>query len=189
MQLVRARQGVEVCAVGEIIKTQGDALEWIDVCRDKCKKIKYIGGSFSWTQKPSRSSYLVANSELLDASRSTIPDLYLTGEYRLLRKGRGEIFSIALQFYWKPGELRRVFMIESYPSYMPSHRDQNGQIYGPHLHLGDDRLEQVVRKLHASEDGLPFSYWARRFVRHARVYAGHNGAAGIPSPHPGDLFG
>ena len=163
-------------------------MSWVEECTAKCKQIKYISNNFAWEEKPNRSSYLVASSSLIDRFGSVIKGLYLAGEYRPLRKGRGEIYTIALQYYWQPGELRRVFMIETYPSYMVSHRDRsNGQIYGPHLHLGDDRLDQVVKELHAPSDGLPFSYWAKRFVRHARVYS--QGDKGIPGPFPGDIFG
>ncbi|WP_311949301.1 hypothetical protein [Halomonas piscis] len=164
-------------------------MSWVNECRNKCKLIKHIGQDFIWQEKPNRANYLVASSNLLDNDHQVIPDLYLMGEYRPLKKGRGEIFTIALQFFIKPGELRRVFMLESYPSYIPSHRDKDGQIYGPHVHLGDHRLEQVVKSLHAKEDGLPFSHWAQRFARHAKVYSGANTSGGIPGPFLGDLFG
>lgn len=164
-------------------------MDWIDECRKKCKKVKYIEEDFIWQEKPSRSEYLVATSKLLDENHDPIPDLFLTGEYRPLRKGRGEIYTIALKFFISAGEQRRVFMIESYPSYMTSHRDKNGEIFGPHLHLGDDRIEQIVKQIFAREDGLPFSHWAKRFVRHARVHAPNSHDIDIPGPFENDIFG
>lgn len=168
-------------------------MSWINDCRNQCKKIKYIGSDFHWTEKPNRSSYLVATSDLLDHNLETIKGLYLTGEYRLLKKGRGYVASIALQYYWQPNELRRVFMIESYPDFMRSHRDEVvGQIYGPHLHLGDPRLEQIVKDLHSSDSDAPFSYWIKKFVRHAKVYS-NEGIGSIEGPFSntkaGNLFG
>ncbi len=167
-------------------------MDWIDECREKCRKIKFIASEFKWAEKPSRSSYLVASSDLLDENLATIKGLYLTGEYRALRRGRGSIASIALQYYWQPSELRRVFMIESYPSYMRSHRDEVvGQIYGPHLHLGDPRLGQVVKDLCSPGEDTPFSYWIKKFVRHAKVYS-NEGIGSIEGPFSsakaGNLF-
>lgn len=144
--------------------------DWIDQCKARCKKIKYASEHLQWDEKPNRSGYLVATSDLVDESGVTIPNLYLKGEYRQLTRKRGEVFSISLQYYWLPDELRRVFMIESYPITVRSHIDDNvGEIFGPHLHLGDDRLEQVVKAIPVGEDGLPLSRWINRFVRHART--------------------
>lgn len=145
-------------------------MSWINECKEKCKKIKYVNEKFLWETKPSRSDFLVASSMLEDENKEIIPKLYLKGEYRLLTKGRGEVYSVSLQYLLRPRELRRVLMIEAYPCYFRSHRDSNGDIFGPHIHLGDDRLEQVVKQLRASRDGLPFSHWAGRFVRHARTH-------------------
>lgn len=153
---------------------------WINECKEKCRKIKYVSEDFLWEKKPSRSDFLVASSALEDEGREIIPKLYLKGEYRHLSKGRGEVYSVSLQYWFKPRELRRVLMIEAYPCYFRSHRDSKGDIFGPHIHLGDERLEQVVKQLRTSQDGLPFAHWAGRFVRHARVYC----SEGKPLPGP-----
>lgn len=60
-------------------------------------------------------------------------------------------------------------------------------MFGPHLHLGDERLAQVTKKVRSSISGATERRWVERFVRHARIVS--NSGRSISTPFEDDLFG
>lgn len=146
----------------------GGKMLWITQCQTWCKDIKGLAEPVVWVEKPSRSNYLVASSKLVDAQGVVIPHLAFKGEYRPAR--HGDIVSYAL-IYRHGKELRRVFMVEIYPGHVRSHVEPDGtSFFGPHLHLGDERLNQVS-KLVIDRVGNTFhQWWLEKLRRHTRIY-------------------
>lgn len=157
---------------------------WIDDCRAHCKRIKHLGQEIDWVERPGRTGWLRATSVLLDTSMTSIPGLFLQGEYHPHRRG-GEIFSLALMFTGG-AETRRVFMLEAYPSHVRSHMDDDREIFGAHIHLGDPRNEQIVKDVKATMEALPLSRWVSRFKAHARVL--NSGGHSLKHPFADSLF-
>ena len=84
-------------------------------------------------------------------------------------------------------ERRRVFMLEIWPEHQRSHRFKDGTpLFGPHIHLGDYRLEEITRHVRSSITGAAERGWVDRFVRHARIKSGRGS---IEPPFGLDLFG
>lgn len=70
------------------------------------------------------------------------------------------------------GGVRPIFQIEVTPSWKQSHRDENGSITGPHIHVGVDR---VVRGTRTKFDcGAEWRQsWFKRFARHINAKPKH----------------
>lgn len=143
---------------------------WIDRCRIACKTVKHLGESPTWDEKPNRSGWQKAFAQTLDEQRVAIPGLYFQGEYHALKHG-GHVVTYALM-HRDGKDLHRVFMLEVYPSHILSHRDTGVLIFGPHLHLGDHRIEQRVRVVITNIALENHSRWLERFRRHAQIYDG-----------------
>ncbi|MGX5220275.1 hypothetical protein ACVTMO_16785 [Pseudomonas segetis] len=157
---------------------------WLDECRAWCSQIKYVGEGLEWSEKPSHSGWLEATSVLLDERRVTIPHLYFKGEYQAGRMGDRVTYALM----YKDGiEKRRVFMLEVWPAHVRSHKFKDGTpLFGPHIHLGDYRLEEITRQVRSSISVITEQRWVERFARHARI---KSGKSSLSSPFVGDLFG
>lgn len=157
---------------------------WLDDCRQWCKQIKYLAEDIDWLEKPSHSGWKEATSILLDERRVTIPHLYFKGEFQAGRMGDRVTYGL---MHKEGKERRRVFMLEVWPPHQRSHRFKDGTpLFGPHIHLGDYRLEEVTRHVRSSITEAVERRWVDRFVRHARI----NDGRGIMIPPFGhDLFG
>lgn len=160
-----------------------DKNKWLDNCRAWCRAVKYLSDELDWAERPNHSGSLQATSAVLDANRATIPFLLFKGEYQSGRMG--ERISYGLMFRERK-EQRRVFMIEVYPSHERSHQEPGKVIFGPHLHLGDPRLEQIVREIKCSLDSVHLKRWVARFRRHAKIMDAGNRR--LSPPFAGDLF-
>lgn len=142
-------------------------MSWVSNCRAWCKEVKGLSEPIEWVEKPSRSNYLLATSGLLNAKGVTIPHLIFKGEYRICK--HGDILSYALM-YRHAGELRRVFMVEIYPLHQRSHIEPNGvEFFGPHMHLGDERLEQISKVVLDRVGNVFHKWWIDKLRRHARI--------------------
>ncbi len=118
-------------------------MSWILQCATWCKQVKFLNEELVWVEKPSRSDYLLATSTLLDERKQVIPYLSFKGEYRPGKYGDQMSYGL---MYRHGRESRRVFMLEVYPTHIRSHVEPDGtEMFGPHIHLGDERLEQVTR--------------------------------------------
>lgn len=157
---------------------------WLDECRDWCKKIKYLSEELEWGERPNHSGWLEATSALLDESRVTLPRLLFKGEYRAGRMGDRISYGL---MYREQREMRRVFMLEIYPKHERSHSENGVVFFGPHIHLGDPRLDQITRIVHANLDGPTVNRWIERFRRHARIL--DNDHRQLCAPFTDDLFG
>ncbi|QOI03387.1 hypothetical protein D5S10_05525 [Pseudomonas savastanoi] len=157
---------------------------WLDDCRSWCKQIKFLAESLEWIEKPSHSGWTEATSLLLDERRVTIPHLYFKGEYQAGRMGERVTYGL---MYKEGKEKRRVFMLEVWPPHERSHRFKDGTpLFGPHIHLGDYRLEETTRHVRSSITGATERAWVDRFVRHARI---NSGRGSLTAPFGNDLFG
>ncbi|MBA1213402.1 hypothetical protein [Pseudomonas oryzihabitans] len=157
---------------------------WLRECREWCKKVKYLSEELEWSERPNHSTWLEATSAVLDENRITLPRLLFKGEYRPGRMG--ESLSYALM-YRDQREMRRVFMLEVYPSHVRSHKEPGVELFGPHIHLGDPRLAQVTRSAISSLDRATAQRWVERFRRHAKIR--DNGSKILSPPFENDLFG
>jgi hypothetical protein len=157
---------------------------WLEDCRSWCRQIKHLAEELEWDEKPNRSGWLEATSLLQDERRVTIPHLYFKGEFVPGRMGE----RISYGLMYKEGkEKRRVFMLEVWPAHERSHRFKDGTpLFGPHVHLGDYRLEEVTRHVRCSISGAIERAWVERFARHARI---RNGRGSLTPPFSGGLFG
>lgn len=142
--------------------------EWIEDCRAACKRIKTVSSNAVWNEKPSKSNWLLSEFLLLDTDGVAIPNIYIKGVYA--PRKFGDYVSYALM-YRKERIQHRVFMLEVYPSHIRSHRDNKSkeEIFGPHIHLGDERLEQITRACITKIDSILSEEWIGRFTRHAKV--------------------
>lgn len=160
-------------------------MTWVTSCAGWCREIKHLNEELLWAEKPSRGTYLQATSTILDHQMVTIPHLQFKGEFSPGRHGNRISYGL---MYRHGGEWRRVFMIEVYPQHQRSHVEKDGTpIFGPHLHLGDERLEQVTKAVLDRVGNVTAQRWAERFRRHVRILdAGNNRLVG---PMDGSLFG
>ncbi|WP_416424692.1 hypothetical protein RAM80_02695 [Pseudomonas sp. App30] len=157
---------------------------WLDECRVWCRHIKYLSDTVDWAEKPSHSGWLEATSLLLDENRVSIPHLYFKGEYQQGRMGERITYGL---MYRQGKDKRRVFMLEVYPQHERSHRENGVVWFGPHCHLGDERLQQVTRSILCSLEGATLHRWVDRFRRHARIL--DHGSRSLTPPFGRDLFG
>lgn len=157
---------------------------WLDDCRKSCVRTKYVAEHMSWVPKPNHSGSLIAKSQLLDHNMVTIPGLYFKGVYTA-RRMSGEVYSFGLMQTVGLDHFR-VFMIDVYPSHIVSHRAKDEALFGPHLHLGDERKEQITRNIMADIDKVTMTRWMDRFRRHARVSDSKNFA--LSHAKTGTLF-
>ena len=88
--------------------------------------------------------------------------------------------------FTKETQTRRVFAVEAYPSHMRSHSDENGEIFGSHIHLGDPRDEQLIKMVLKGVDELSLERWIYRFRSHATVR--DDDPKQLISPFAGELF-
>lgn len=142
-------------------------MSWVAQCQTWCKDVKNLGEPVVWVEKPSRSNYLLATGSLINSQGATIPHLEFKGEYRIAK--HGDIISYALM-YKHATQQRRVFMVEIYPQHIRSHVEADGTpFFGPHMHLGDERLGQVS-KVVIDRAGNTFSqWWLEKLRRHTRI--------------------
>jgi hypothetical protein len=158
---------------------------WLDECRAKCKRVKYVAETMDWDDKGNHAGWLSAVSQLLDQNYVSIPGLYFQGVYAP-RKLTGDVYTFGLMAALGR-EKRRVFMLEVYPPHVVSHRDEGATVTGSHVHLGDARLDrQIVRKVRGSLDDVSLKEWIERFRRHARVL--DNGDHALTHPLSDSLF-
>lgn len=141
-------------------------MDWIEECVGYCKRIKYLAEEIEWSEKPNKSGWLRATSLLLDDSFESIPGLSFQGEFQPRRKG--DVYSFALMFT-KEAQSRRVFMLEVYPRHVRSHMEDGVELFGSHIHLGDHRVEQVVKDVRGAVETLPIERWIRRFKAHVNL--------------------
>ncbi|WP_040263731.1 hypothetical protein [Pseudomonas massiliensis] len=157
---------------------------WLDDCRKWCRQIKFIAEDIEWAEKPSHSGWKEATSLLLDERRVTIPHLYFKGEFQAGRMGDRVTYGL---MHKEGKERHRVFMLEIWPSHQRSHRYKDGTpLFGPHIHLGDYRLDEITREVRSSITGPAEQGWVDRFVRHARIQSER---MSIVPPFGHDLFG
>lgn len=161
-------------------------MDWLDQCRSLCKQAKFIGEPVNWTEKPTHSGWLCAVCAILDSERSTIPGLVLQCEYRISKKTGSEEMAFGL-LYRSGSERYRVFFLEIYPTWKRSHKDRKLELFGPHIHLGDERLAQITRGVYSNILAALDPKWIERFRRHAKVY--DEAANKIIGPFEGDMFG
>lgn len=141
---------------------------WLDDCREKCRRVKFVAEEMVWDEKANHVGSLIARSQLLDSNHATIPGLYFKGVYTS-KPLSGDIYSFGLMAL--SGRIHhRVFMLEVYPAHMVSHTGKSETIKGPHIHLGDGRLEQRTRAVFGASSARSITRWIKRFQRHARVH-------------------
>lgn len=117
----------------------------LDECRVLCKRVKYVASVAEWAERPNHSGALRATSDLLDENRVAISGLYFHGEYQSRRWGTYCSFALMIN---RGGTIRRVFMVEVYPTHVRSHLAPDGSaIFGPHIAIGDEReISQISRE-------------------------------------------
>lgn len=161
---------------------------WIDDCRAVCKRIKTVSQKTIWNEKPSKSNWLVSESLLLDANGTAIPSIYIKGEYS--PRKFGDVITYSLM-YRKEKAQHRIFMLEVYPKHVRSHRDQKAgiEIFGPHIHLGDERLEQITRACQTKIETILSDEWVERFIRHTKIkHDVHSLITAPPIASQNDMF-
>lgn len=158
---------------------------WLEECRDKCRRVKFISEQLVWDEKVNHLGSLKATSQLLDQNHASIPGLYFKGFYSP-KPLSGDVYSFSLMAL-QGREHHRVFMLEVYPSHVISHRSKTEWIMGPHVHLGDERLEQITRVVRGNISSVSVTGWIKRFRRHAHVR--DNGELRLTHPLSDTLFG
>lgn len=161
-----------------------DKQTWLNDCRKWCQKAKYLSEEIEWSERPNHSGWLEATSMLLDENRVTIPRLFFKGEYQPGRMGERVSYGL---MYREAKEQRRVFMLEVWPAHVRSHRENGVSMFGPHIHLGDERLDQITRVTLSGLGSATVHGWVERFRRHARIL--DNGSRQLAAPFTDDLFG
>jgi hypothetical protein len=153
---------------------------WLDKCRQKCKAIKTLAEPMDWAERPNHSRAYRANASLLDASGVAIPGLYVQFEYQSRRYGEYAQYAL---FYKSDGSIFRVLMIEAIPAHKRSHVEDNLEIYGSHILLGDHRAgSHRVRAVKSSLVISDHIRWLSRFRRHARIRAGVHDLTPVSGP-------
>jgi|GEM_PF-6247635 hypothetical protein len=158
---------------------------WLDDCRDRCRRIKYVSEKLVWDEKANHVGSLKATSQLLDNNYAAIPGLYFKGIYSP-KPLTGDVYSFALMAT-QARDHHRVFMLEVYPPHVVSHRGKTEWLKGPHVHLGDKRLEQITRAIRGNLDAISVNRWIERFRRHAKVH--DNDDLRLTHPLSDTLFG
>lgn len=161
-----------------------DEDKWLEDCRERCRRIKYIAEEVEWVEKPNHSSWLIAQASLQDVNGITIPGIYFKGEY--MPGTKGDKISYALMYM--RGAMRcRVFMLEVYPEHVISHRESGKIVFGPHIQLGHEKLGFVARGVISNLRETLSNRWVERFRRHARIY--DTDEHKLRGPFSGDIFG
>lgn len=161
-----------------------DREAWLNQCREYCRAIKYLGEPLAWDEKPTHSGTLQAKSLLLDGDHVAIPRLTFQGEYQ--EATFGSVFRCKVM-HSDAGRTLKVFMLEVYPNHKLSHREPGLEIFGSHLHLGDERVGTAIAKpSKCSLDPSTLKRWIKRFQRHSRILD-DNEACIIP-PFEDSLF-
>lgn len=142
-------------------------MSWLDDCRNSCRRVKYVSEKMAWGENTNHLGSLKATSQLLDHNHASIPGLYFKGTY-CPKPLTGDVYTFALMAAQGRTQ-HRVFMLEVYPAHVVSHRDNGAEIRGPHVHLGDPRLEQIVKSVKVNVDLISVTRWVERFRRHAQV--------------------
>lgn len=153
---------------------------WLEKCRQRCKAIKTLAEPMDWAERPNHSGAFRANAGLLDATGVAIPGLYVQFEYSSRRFGDYAQYAL---FDKQDGATFRVLMIEAMPSHKRSHVEDDLEIYGSHILLGDPRAgSHVVRAIISSLSISDHIGWLSRFRRHARIQAGDYDLTPISGP-------
>lgn len=161
-----------------------DSENWLKECRNWCQQIKYLSEDIEWSERPNHSGWLEATSMLLDENRVTLPRLFFKGEYQPGRMGERVSYGL---MYREHKEQRRVFMLEVWPAHVRSHRENGVAMFGPHIHLGDERLAQITREVYSKLGSVTMHGWVERFRRHAKIM--DNEGRRLGAPFTADLFG
>jgi len=143
--------------------------DWIGQCRHWCQQAKFLADEIEWQHRDNRVRCHRGSSALLDESRVSIPGLMFEGEAEQRNFGLYQKYAL---MHRHGGSVHRVLMLEVYPSFKRSHVHDSREIYGPHIHLGDDRKglqSHVVRQVLSNLDAASFAGWIERFRRHAHI--------------------
>ncbi|UPG96334.1 hypothetical protein [Luteibacter aegosomatissinici] len=143
--------------------------DWIEQCRIWCKQAKFLAEEIEWHPRDNRVRCHRGSSALLDASRTSIPGLTFEGEAE--RRGFGLYQKYAVM-HRQGTQVHRVLMLEVYPHFKRSHVDLEKEIYGPHIHIGDERKpgqSHAVRQVLCNLDPSLLAGWIERFRRHATI--------------------
>lgn len=160
---------------------------WLDQCRVWCKQAKFLAEELDWNERQNHAGALRGTSPLLDQNRVSIPGLVFEGE---LQRGNFGLYQKYAVMHRAAGRVHRVFTLEVYPFHKRSHRDESGEIFGPHLHLGDDRIEglsHAVRRVLCNLDPSSLAGWIARFRRHTKISEDNDRR--LAPPYSDDLFG
>lgn len=133
-----------------------------------------------WAERPNHSGAFRANAGLLDAAGIAIPGLYVQFEYASRRYGDYAHYAL---FDRQEATSFRVLMIEAMPDHRRAHVEENLEIYGSHVLLGDPRAgSHRVRCIVSSLNISDHVGWLARFRRHARVWSGVHDLTPISGP-------
>ena len=78
-------------------------------------------------------------------------------------------------------------MLDIFPSHERSHKEMGKIFFGPHIHLGDERLAQITRSVVSQLKSATMYRWVERFRRHAKILDNEDRV--MSSPFADDLFG
>lgn len=162
-------------------------MAWLDECRDLCARMKYVGEEVEWRPRSNHAGSIAAQAVILDERRAVIPGLQFHGEVQHRRYGPYQKYGLLAA---RGGKRLRVFMLEVMPEYVRSHVEPGLEIYGPHIQIGEARVDDKSHKARpviTQLDPHSVNGWIRRFRRHARVYDGDEFP--LTPPFSDDLFG
>lgn len=161
--------------------------DWLSQCRAVCQAAKYVGEEVNWAPRPNHAGAVAAHAAILDRYHVALPGLSFLGEIQQRAWGPYQKYSL---MYRSGGVALRVFMLEVYPPHKRSHMSETGDVFGPHMHLGDERgtgSTQMVRPVKCRLDTASLVGWIGRFKRHSQV--SNDGTNVLERPFPDDLFG
>jgi hypothetical protein len=133
----------------------------------------------SWSESPDHATHMVFGGPLYNENGTTIPGLTFEIAFRVPPRFDDckYVFTV---FSFRPNGRRRAYQLEVIPHEEVGHRDENGELFGPHEHVGQVAREVRVANLNCKHH----EQWFREFLTRAHIkYAGR-----YFGPFDGGLF-
>lgn len=131
-------------------------------------KPKFIAEEdMAWSESPDHGTHMVFSGQLYEESGMTIAGLTFELAFRIPARF-DECKYLFTLFAFRPGGRRRVYQLEVIPHDDVGHRDESGELFGPHEHIGQMAREVRVGNLNCKHH----EQWFREFLNRANIKYG-----------------
>lgn len=145
------------------------------------KRIKVVDRQLEWVEKPTNSTFLYCQAQVLDESNETVEGVSFEGQFKRPSDLIIERYAFTI-FLLRNSIKYRIFQLEVDDWEKLTHRDRNAGefIYGPHFHIGCRHHwpeSEVIPASQARKD-YDFAAWLIDYCKRANLKLEH------PLEHP-----